>query len=130
MTRYGEGMFRERRMRQTMARVKAPSLLPAIVFCLCTWFAVPCATAEDGVLGVRPGVGRDVGGYTELQRVFGMMCGGNIRQETVPEIQRLVQDIDVNAVRAIFNGWISQLPRTYSAWYGRDRPTFATWEQS
>ena len=92
-------------------------------------FGLAGASAEPVEITVDPATGRDIGGYTEVQRIFGLMWGGNIPSRARPKVNRRIRALNINAGRAIFNGWVSQQPKTHAAWTDQ-KPRFDTWKES
>lgn len=102
-------------------------------------FLVPRdAAAQNGVsVTVQPAVGRDIGGYREVQRIFGLMWGGNIpRNVDQAALWQYVRALSINAGRMIENGWISRFPapQWYKPWGppppGREDERYAAWHDS
>ena len=87
---------------------------------------------EDAPIDIRvdPQTRRNINGYTEVQQIFGMMWGGNMPEIARPKVEALVRELNINAARAIFNGWVSQLPDKYPPWSYSARPRFDTWQQA
>ena len=60
---------------------------------------------------VKPLLGRDIGGYSEVQPVFGLMWGGNVPSNVDrSEIMELIKGLQINAARLIDNGWVTRFP--------------------
>ncbi len=116
--------------RHTRKRHRRGNLGSAGVVAWILFVGGSAAGAEaTAVVEILPDIGRDIGGYTNVQRIFGLMWGGNLPRGAKPRAFTLIRDLDINAGRAIFNGWVGGQPETHAAWTDTP-PRFATWEES